>query len=156
MEELSMSDAIAVSPVNETEVSSQGDSVTQIPEPVNEPAVDGWMSLSEIHKLESFQKLSNDGKMLLLEFWRTGSRLKAVESVWDVTGEAARIASYQFDRGNLAAALDEAMGKSERDRFLTSLARAVRSRKTTRNQVESLKLQAKVLGFVDDEKGESQ
>jgi hypothetical protein len=115
------------------------------------PANSAWLSLAEIVKLASFQKLSSDGKMLLLEFWRTGSRLEAVRRVWHLEGETARLAGYQFERGSLAEAMDDMEGVSERDRVLAQISKAVRSHKTSKGQVAALELQARVLGLIADE-----
>lgn len=143
------------------ELSAELESVAEAaePEPSPEivPANSAWLSLREIVQRESFQKLSDHpGKMLLLEFWRTGSRLEAVKRVWHYEGEAARLAAYCFDKGLLAEAMDDMQGKSERDRVLASIAKAVRSHRTTKSQVAALELQARVLGLLADDEKETQ
>lgn len=114
------------------------------------PANSAWMPLSEIVKSEFFHKLSRDGKELLLHFWRTGSRRIAVEEVWGLPRETEsnRLASYTFSRGELARAVDAMMGKSEREILLDAITRATLSRKTSRAQLEALRLQAEILGLL--------
>jgi hypothetical protein len=148
---------------NEVEIQSSGaaepasaDAVVTV-EPVAEPEVESaavesaavdtstWRQPETVPVFKSLSPLAR--KLLIALYRHQGDRLKAVEEAMDVSGEAARLAALQFDRGALAIGTDQVQGLSERDVFLKLLARAIRSKKTTAEQVELLKVEAAVRGF---------
>lgn len=106
-----------------------------------------WLSVDELMKLESFRKLSPNAALLLLEYRKTGSQLQAVRNVTGLTGEPARLAAFQFDKGSLSEAVSDMKKVSAQDRLLAEATKLVRSKKTTANQVNALKLLVELTGL---------
>lgn len=153
------SQSVPESPIGTPSVSEPVSATAEVPEaavesapeeiPAEEvPANADWIKPVQFIHAEWFQKLTHDEKALALEFWRTGSRLAAVMSVCGYEGDLARLATCIFDKGNLSVAIDKITGRSERDRVIAAIARAVKSRKATPANVMALELQAKILGII--------
>jgi hypothetical protein len=128
-------------------------------EQIETPAVANWMPLLDIIKTEQFQSLDTLSKSLMVGYWKTGGRIKAVKLILSESGidEAsqdviARTVAERFDRGSLSELVDIMTGVSAKDRFLKSLSRAVKSRRTTKAQISALNLNAQILGLLPTEK----
>ncbi len=116
------------------------------------PANSSWLPPDQFIHTDWFQDLAFNEKVLALEFWRTGSRLKATKLVFPVLdGKLLHLASLVFTKGKLAEAVDKMQGKTERERALEQLNRAIRSRKTTAAQVAAIRLQLETLGMIEKE-----
>jgi len=146
-------DSGGAEPAAEPQIAGLDTSGTSLVEPsADVPANSSWKSLFQICRDESFVALSPSERIMLLEFWRTGDRIRATKLVLpELDGEALRLASLTFNKGKLAEAVDRMIGKSERDRVLDQLSRAINSRKTTAAQIAGLRLQCELLGLLPKE-----
>jgi hypothetical protein len=124
--------------------------------PTVSPANSLWMTLQEVTKIPQFQKLSLEGKHFATAFWLTGDRAEAVKMIYRERGielpdHAASLIDKQtdrFDRGLLSEVIDLMTGATVRGKFLKTLERALRSRRTTSAQVEALRLYGETLGLL--------
>jgi hypothetical protein len=123
--------------------------------PTVSPANSSWMTLQEVTKTPQFQKLSLEGKQFATAYWLKGDRTEAVKLIYrerdiELPDEAASLIDKQTDRFNhglLSEVIELMTGATAREKFLKTLERAVRSRRTTSAQIEGLRLQGELLGL---------